>query len=284
MNVQPFLITWAGLLVLLVAGLLLWWALHSKHGRTLLVLVACAILLGVPILYLTSIDRSVVVQVATASAANLLDGQSADTAITGPVEEEAQRPAWVDQPPSRNGGKAVFTVTAGPHATDELCQRELNTQLRNAVDAHIDSFIGQPGAGRRVGLSVAYIRDRLVKDQYAETVQASFGPMRNVHALVEIDEDAHRLIAEQYQQALMQARLGYTAGSFGLVLVVLATAFGYLKLDTLTKGYYSGRLKVAATAVILTAAAAAALAVRQADPAAQWPIGFPTRESPQFEH
>jgi hypothetical protein len=66
-----------------------------------------------------------------------------------------------------------------------------------------------------------------------------------------------------------------------LLLVLLGTAFGYLKLDTATKGYYSGRLKLAATAVILTAAAATALVVRQADPAAQWPVGFPSRESPQ---
>jgi hypothetical protein len=67
-----------------------------------------------------------------------------------------------------------------------------------------------------------------------------------------------------------------------LLLVLIGTAFGYLKLDTLTKGYYSGRLKLAATAVILTAAAATALAVRQADPAASWPPSTPAEESPRL--
>ncbi|MEX2560587.1 MAG: hypothetical protein WD403_11770 [Pirellulales bacterium] len=48
----------------------------------------------------------------------------------------------------------------------------------------------------------------------------------------------------------------------GWLLGVLATFFGYLKLDTLSRGYYSGRLRFAAAAMILTQAVVAALMVR----------------------
>jgi hypothetical protein len=204
----------------------------------------------------------------------------------------APKPAWVGSPlklagefgyhssrVQREDGVSTFSVTAGPHATDELCQRDLTNVLQKAVEDYIDNYLGLPGAGRRVDLRMDFVRDQLVQDYYYETQQHSFGPMRYLHALVRIDRDAHDRIRQAHQEALTQARLGYAGGAFGLLLVLVGTAFGYLKLDTATKGYYSGRLKLAATAVILTAAAVAALGVRQADPAAQWPIGFPRGSS-----
>ena len=57
----------------------------------------------------------------------------------------------------------------------------------------------------------------------------------------------------EHEQALVQRRVGVAAGGMGLVIIVLGTLFGYLKLDTATRGYYSGRLKLAAAAVILSA-------------------------------
>jgi hypothetical protein len=191
------------------------------------------------------------------------------------------KPTWVDQPLSRLDGDDAFTLSVGPHASQALCEADLTPALRQRVDSYIDQFIGEPGAARRVNLSMAYIRDRLVKEQYYETVDASFAKMLNLHVLVRIDPTTKDLIRRQHQEALVQARLGYAGSAFALMLVLIGTAFGYLKLDTITKGYYSGRLKLAATAVILTAAAATVLVVRQADPAAGWPLGAQA-ESPRL--
>jgi hypothetical protein len=163
----------------------------------------------------------------------------------------------------------------------QLCQKDLSLELRKAVDEHIDSFIGEAGAARRVQLGMDYILEELVKEQFTEIVQSSFAQMVQVHALVRIDDATHRLIQQKHNAALVQARLGYTIGAFGLLLALLGTAYGYLKLDTATKGYYSGRLKLAATAVILTAAAATLLVVRQADPAVFVPRGS-SSESPRL--
>ena len=47
----------------------------------------------------------------------------------------------------------------------------------------------------------------------------------------------------------------------GWVMALLGTIFGYLKLDTLTRGYYTRRLQLVAGAVILTLIGAAVVAV-----------------------
>ena len=54
-----------------------------------------------------------------------------------------------------------------------------------------------------------------------------------------------------HQQALVAERLKYTAVATGGLFGLLATVFGYLKLDTLTRGYYTGRLRMAAAMTIL---------------------------------
>lgn len=67
-----------------------------------------------------------------------------------------------------------------------------------------------------------------------------------------------RLVAEQRDrqsslesQWLVAGRVRGVGTVAAILLGVLATAFGYLHLDTLTKGYYTGRLQLAAAAAIL---------------------------------
>ena len=52
----------------------------------------------------------------------------------------------------------------------------------------------------------------------------------------------------------MQTGLGV-----GIVILLLSTMFSYFKLDTATRGYYTGRLQFAAAAAILTVIAASVL-------------------------
>jgi hypothetical protein len=50
------------------------------------------------------------------------------------------------------------------------------------------------------------------------------------------------------------------AAGVGLLLAFVGTVFGYLKLDTATRGYYSGRLRfVAGLALLAIVGGAAAL-------------------------
>src|SRR5688572_16724252 len=139
------------------------------------------------------------------------------------TSENKNRPKWVDQGERRIGkGEHVLTVSAGPHASEQLGRKDLMEALRQAVDAYIDSFIEEPGASRRVQLGMDYILQRLVEEQYSEPVPNSFGvEMKQYYALVRIDPAAHDLIRQRYEAAKVQARLGYAGAGFGLVLALL---------------------------------------------------------------
>jgi uncharacterized integral membrane protein len=58
-------------------------------------------------------------------------------------------------------------------------------------------------------------------------------------------------------------RLRGLALGFGAVLCLLSVVFGYFRLDTATRGYYTGRLQfLAATAILIVIVAGALLATR----------------------
>ena len=55
----------------------------------------------------------------------------------------------------------------------------------------------------------------------------------------------------------MSDRLWYAGSAAGLVLALLATFYGYLKVDLRTGGAHKGRLRLAATLMALIAVAGA---------------------------
>ncbi len=49
---------------------------------------------------------------------------------------------------------------------------------------------------------------------------------------------------------VVEDRLWLTGGVVALIFTLLGTVFGYLKIDTATRGYYSGWLKLAAVGIV----------------------------------
>jgi hypothetical protein len=189
-----------------------------------------------------------------------------------PVELEtapapAPRPAWAETPPERLADGAYrTTVVAGPYEPgDPELERRLVRDVQAALDDYVETHLGA-GASQQVRLSPPEMRDLLIDDTWRETWQSaetpSLGPMVRLHALLMFDAPARRRIEDRYRATLVASRLAYTGAIAGLALAVLAALYGYLKLDTLTRGYYSGRLKAAAGAVIMAAAVVAVMLVR----------------------
>ena len=193
--------------------------------------------------------------------------------ITGeiPVEVSAAaegpkvvRPAWVDQKPHRQGRDYITTVKVGPYATIEECRQALPAELRRVVERYSDEWLDSPGAGRRAALPMSYIQDEIVTQEWITPHQSEYfatnGMLWN-YAQLRFDDDDRRLIQRRFHDAAVAERLGYTGAWSGMVLLLIGTLFGYLKLDTATKGYYTGRLKLAAAATILAGSAATAMLV-----------------------
>lgn len=171
------------------------------------------------------------------------------------------RPAWMDGPMGRVGNVYRTTVKVGPSFSRTECEQQLPDALRLAVRIYTDHFLGD-GKGQYVNdLDMSYIRNHLVRGEWEERRQTTFETMITLHELLEFDSEANEVIEASYKQSVVMGRLGYTTMGGGAILGLLTILFGYLKLDTLTRGYYTGRLRLTAATAILALAAIAGLLV-----------------------
>jgi hypothetical protein len=172
-------------------------------------------------------------------------------------------PPWVNLAAFNIDRVAYRPVTSGPYATRDECRRALAEAMKRAVDEYVDEYHGRPEAADYVDIDLAYIKTHLRHgDVYQEQVQASFGPMIQQHALLEFGHDFQEEIERRWQQVKVTSRLAHVSLAALAILAGLATIFAYLRLDTATKGYYSGRLQIAAGAVILGLVALGILTAR----------------------
>ena len=86
--------------------------------------------------------------------------------------------------------------------------------------------------------------------------------MRQLHALVEVDEPLRGELQRLWRQASVAHRLRWAAAGFGLVLAALGALYAYLQRDLRRGGAAGGRLPQAATLTIICIAAGAASAAR----------------------
>ncbi len=153
---------------------------------------------------------------------------------------------------------------------DEL-QAELPAHLRDAMNEFMAKEIDY-SAPDLVKLPPGYVVDHgILADRWTEVIPAeslSLGqPMYSLHVLLQFDKNVRNDLQIRYEQAKVGHRLGAFGVGGGLLLSLLATLYGYLKLDTLTKGFYTGFLRlvagwIGATAVLTAAALVAEGAVR----------------------
>jgi hypothetical protein len=168
------------------------------------------------------------------------------------------RPDWVDRAPGIQDQTYCVTVKSGLWTTDGECQTAIQGAIVKSLDEYLTSYFGDDRAARLVDFDPAYLRQHLVKQPlYAETVDASVGSMRQLHALLEFDDDMRAELHRLWRQAFVSNRLRDAAAGFALVLAALGTLFAYLKLDLATGGQHRGRLRWASGLAILLVAAGA---------------------------
>lgn len=170
--------------------------------------------------------------------------------------EETDRPAWVDREAWREGDVYRMVVVSDPFTTRGECERDLGGRIVEAAQEYAGRLLG-PTAETRLGITPAYVWERAHEEEWTEDLQSSVGPMKRVHVLLKFDTAVRSDLEARWQQFVLAGRLGLAGGGAALVLLLVGTLFGYLKLDTATRGYYTGRLQLAAATLILGVLAAA---------------------------
>jgi hypothetical protein len=173
------------------------------------------------------------------------------------------RPAWMDEPTGLDSeGVYRAVATVGPFATREECDRALGPGVQQLVDDYVARYLevslGDAGADHRPAPRLMDLGAGAGLRTWLEPVESTVGPMLQLHAQVAFDRSAQATIAALHREAVVRHRLAFGGSLGALALAAVAAVLGYLKLDTLTRGYYSGRLATAAGLVVLAALASGA--------------------------
>lgn len=183
------------------------------------------------------------------------------------VSTSGNRPAWVTAGPALVDGVYRMTVSSGPWSSVPECQHALDEEVLSATNNYINEYLGNPQAASLVNISPNYLRQHVRKTEFAEIVDSpAVGQMHQLHAQLEFDERARADFERLWRNAVVQDRLWYIGGGGALVLALLATLYGYLKLEMRTDSAGRGKLQLAATLVALIVAAGALLA--------RWTVAF----------
>ncbi|MBL7043700.1 MAG: hypothetical protein ISR77_34030 [Pirellulaceae bacterium] len=218
------------------------------------------------------------------------DSATPDVDVTAPTEEaddatieidtstivrrDPPPPDWVESENVLTGETQSMAVSSGPHVKERDCRRSLEEELKKSVDAYVNHYLGNVygdlfEASSSVDYDIEYINNNLVRKRHAEVLHVSFGPMHQMHALLEFDPDFRAELDsrrgeldKRWRQIVGAGRLTGAALAFGFILALLGVVFGYFRLDTATRGYYTARLQFASAVVILTLIVAGVLLAR----------------------
>lgn len=173
------------------------------------------------------------------------------------------RPEWV----GRNvtvGSQHSVAVCSGPYSTEAEAERALDAVLKTKTDEYIAEQLGSTLAPQLVRYDAQQIKRELIQPQnvYHEQIGVSIGPMHQVHALIEFGPDFRQRVTKQWTDLTATYRLLQTGLVAGGALLFLGTVFSYFRLDTATRGYYTGRLQFMTAAAILAIVGAGAVLAR----------------------
>ena len=151
----------------------------------------------------------------------------------------SQRPG-----PVQVAGQDGWLVVVGPYFSENEGPHELEEALIKAANQYIDERIGRQDITKFLRYDMGAVTERLrYGDLTKESVETEVGQAQYMLATLQFNQSFLDEVNSTWQDAQREARLKQTGFGAGSLLALLATVFGYLKLDTATRGYYTGRLQ-----------------------------------------
>jgi hypothetical protein len=179
--------------------------------------------------------------------------------VRASIQPAVERPAWIEKRGELVDSVYRVSVNSGLYVTVPECQRTLDLEMKRAADQYIDDYLGE-GAKDVVDISLGYLRKHVKKAEFNEVIESeTVGPMQQIHALLEFDDGARADFQRRWHAAVVSRRLWHVGAVTGLILALLGTLYGYLRLDLRTGGTHKGQLQLAAALVALIVTAGALL-------------------------
>jgi hypothetical protein len=113
-----------------------------------------------------------------------------------------------------------------------------------------------------MGVGIDYVQREIAKEEYIVTNDRSFGPMKKLYTLMEFSPAVDRELRAHWENYERKERLASVGVGAGGILGLLGFVYGLLKIDTLTKGYYTKRLFIGVPAAIIGGTVLLSLIVR----------------------
>src|SRR5207244_6511180 len=133
-----------------------------------------------------------------------------------PYLAATKRPVWVETPGRLEGAVYRTSVKSGLYVDVPECQRALDLAIRKEANHYVDDYLGAGAAGT-IDLPLGYLRKHLVKQEFGEVVQSeSVGPMQQIHALLEFDDEARADFHGRWRDAVVTNRLWYAGSATAL--------------------------------------------------------------------
>lgn len=178
-------------------------------------------------------------------------------------------PEWVDDGPKKEGENSLIPVSTTVEMKEQSTKSSLDKELVAATNQYIRDYLGNPRASYFVNYTPEDIRRRLIDGDklIAYPVKTRYGPMWRSQAVLKFSPEFRAELDAKWAKVVQATRVLSTAGVGLAVLVALGMLFGYFRLDTATKGYYTGRLQMALVGAILALVAVGFVYYRST---AQW--------------
>ena len=163
------------------------------------------------------------------------------------------RPEWVDREPQMVGDNYCVAVSSALHVQQRDCRRTLDERMVEAVSDYVQDLVGSSSVDYFLHYDADEIRSRfLAQDtEFSDIVEVSVGPMHQSHAMLQFAPEFRDEVQTKWSQIRQTGRVVRTAGASVGILAMLSLMFGYFRLDSATKGYYTRRLQMVFVAAIL---------------------------------
>jgi len=190
------------------------------------------------------------------------DSATAESTADEPASEESAGstapPSWVTTPPKPIGNVYRQVLTSDFFVTKTECQLQLEQKLMQAVARRVEQLVAsevgyevEVKSPLALGIGLDTIFRDICREEYTGTVETSVGEMKQVHLLLEFDPSMDQNLRTAWVESERNARIATVVKTLLLTLTGLAFIYGFLQVDTWSRGYYSKQLLAGLLAAII---------------------------------